>query len=191
MDQDETSSSEAEVETVSPAPRRRWATRRSYQWAVLVVCALVALTGGLVWWQAAHDADLERAQDRDTVLVQARQNIATMNTLDYRDVDAGVKAWAGVTTGTLHDQLTQVSAEDRKLLAEQKKTSTGKVVEAAVVDFDDTTATIVASVEVTVRDGAKPDADPTVKRNRFSAELQRVRGDWKLESLQQVAVDLS
>lgn len=68
---------------------------------------------------------------------------------------------------------------------------TGRVVNAAVTDLDDDTATVIAAVEVTVRDGKDADAEPTVKRNRFSADLVRAGGTWKLESLQQVAVDLS
>ena len=50
---------------------------------------------------------------------------------------------------------------------------------------------MIVSVEITVRDGEDTSADPTVKRNRFSADLALVKGRWKLENLQQVAVSLS
>ena len=155
------------------------------------MAALLAITGAFAWWQASHDDDIARAEARDTVLIKARQHIATLNSLDYRKVDKGVKAWSDVTTGTLHDQLTQVDAQERKLLAEQKKISTGKVVDAAVLELDGSTASVIASVEVTVRDAAKPDSEPTLKRNRFIADLQKAGGTWKLESLQQVAVNVS
>lgn len=171
--------------TTSGTKRGRWLL------LLLLVAALVAASGAFAWWQAGHDADRLAAQKRDTVLIEARQGIETMNTLDYRSVDKGVKAWSQVTTGTLRDQLAGVSEEDRTLLAEQKKISTGKVVDAAVIDVDDTTATVIAAVEVTVQDAAKPGSDPTVKRNRFSADLVKTGGRWKLESLQQVAVNLS
>lgn len=165
--------------------RRRWLL------LLLLVAVLVAVSGAFAWWQASHDADRIDAQTRDTVLIEARQDIETMNTLDYRAVDRGVKAWSQVTTGTLRDQLAAVSAEDRTLLAEQKKISTGRVVDASVIDVDGTTATVIAAVEVTVQDAATPGSEPTVKRNRFSADLVKVGGRWKLESLQQVAVSLS
>jgi Mce-associated membrane protein len=42
-----------------------------------------------------------------------------------------------------------------------------------------------------VRDGDDTSGPPTVKRNRFTADLVRTGGTWKLESLQQVAVNLS
>jgi len=157
--------------------------------AALVGVAVLA-AGLLVWWRAAHDADADRAGVRDTALIAATQDIATMNTLDYRAVDAGLARWQAVTTGTLHDQLAQVGAADRKLLAQQQKISTGKVIDAAVVDLGAGTATVIASVEVTVRSGTDPGATPTVKRNRFTADLVHTGGTWKLESLDQVAVSL-
>lgn len=168
------------------ATGRRW-------WPLLVAtaAAAVAVSGLLMWWQADQDPQRADAERRDAVLIEARGDIETMNTLDYRSVDEGVERWAQVTTGTLHDQLAGVSADDRTLLAEQKKISTGRVVDAAVVDVDATSATVIAAVEVTVKDAAKPDSEPTVKRNRFSADLVKVGGRWKLESLQQVAVSLS
>ncbi|REK72793.1 hypothetical protein DX116_04110 [Aeromicrobium endophyticum] len=189
---------EAPVETAEsdepqvPSDTEPTTTARSRgPWVLLLVAALVAASGAFMWWQADHDPDRAAAQTRDTVLIEARQAIETMNTLDYRSVDKGVKAWSQVTTGTLRDQLAGVSADDRTLLAEQKKISTGRVVDAAVIDVDDGSATVIAAVEVTVRDAAKPNSEPTVKRNRFSADLVKVGGRWKLESLQQVAVSLS
>ena len=196
VDDVDTEPTEADTsdDTVGETPTKSKASgmkRGGWLLLLLLVAALVAASGAFAWWQAAHDADRIAAQTRDTVLIEARQGIETMNTLDYRSVDKGVKAWSQVTTGTLRDQLAGVSAEDRTLLAEQKKISTGKVVDAAVIDVDDTTATVIAAVEVTVQDAAKPGSEPTVKRNRFSADLVKTGGRWKLESLQQVAVNLS
>lgn len=160
-------------------------------WLILAVAVVVAVSGAVAAWTASTDDAIEQAETRDAVLVEARQHVETMNTLDYREVDAGLEAWADVTTGTLHDQLVGVSDEEKQMLAEQQMISTGKVVDAAVTDFDASSATVIAAVEVTVKDDADPDAEPTVKRNRFSAELLRVEGEWKLENLQQVAVNLS
>jgi len=158
--------------------------------AVVLVTALVMASGLVAWWRADHDAEANRAAVRDVVLIAATTDIETMNTLDYRRVDAGLARWRAVTTGTLHDQLAQVSAQDRALLAQQQKISTGKVVDAAVVDLGDGTATVIASVEVTVRDGSNASAQPTLKRNRFTADLVDIGGTWKLETLDQVAVSM-
>ncbi|WP_182379653.1 hypothetical protein [Nocardioides sp. WS12] len=166
---------------------------RGVEWAVLVIAALI-LAAGLVSWLKAGDHDakaVELAELRDTVLISARANIETMNTLDYRDVPGGLEKWQDVSTGTLKDQIAGTDEETRALMKDQGKVSSGKVVDAAVIDLTPSTATVIASVEVTVRDGADPDAAPTVKRNRFAADLVKVGGTWLLETLDQVAVDLS
>jgi len=181
---------EADTPTETAAPTEakvpRW--RR---FVLPAAAALVFAVGAFLWWSAANDEQLSQAEVRDEVLIAATQHIETMNTLDYREVDAGIEAWMNVTTGTLHDQLAQVGDEERQLLADQKKISTGKVVDSAVFSLDGDTATVVASVEVTVKDDADPAAEPTLKRNRFSADAVKVGDEWLLENLQQVAVNLS
>lgn len=171
--------------------RRGRGVPRWWPAAVAVVALLVLVAGSFSWWRADHDSDRALAQTRDAVLIAATSHIETLNSLDYQHVDAGLKAWGAVTTGTLHDQLSQVTADQRTLLEDQKKISTGKVVDAAVFSLSDDTATVLASVEVTVRDGLDKTAAPTVKRNRFKADLVDVHGRWLVESLQQVAVDIS
>lgn len=166
--------------------RRSWA-----QWALLGLALVVAVSGLVAWSQASGDETISKAETRDVVLLTAREHIKVLNSLDYQDVDGGLKAWTDVTTGTLNDQLSQIDSEAKKLLSEQKKISTGKVVDAAVVSLDGASATVIAAVEITVQDAAKSDAEPVVKRNRFSADLVKVKGEWKLENLQQVAVNLS
>src|SRR5699024_12368083 len=101
------------------------------------------VSGVGAWWQAAHDEQLESAKTRDTVLMQAQNRIETMNTLDYRKADEGIKAWAGATTGTLHDSLKEVDEEDRKLIKEQKKISTGEVRDAADPDRSEEAETVL------------------------------------------------
>ena len=159
---------------------------------LLALAAAVAMVIGLLaWWQADHDEALARAAERDTLLIAARQHIETMNTLDHRKVEEGLADWESVTTGKLKDSIAQISDEEKQLLAEQKKISRGEVVDAAVTRLDADSATVIAAIEVTVEDGADPSAEPTVKRNRFSATLVKDGDEWLIEDLQQVAVTLS
>lgn len=156
---------------------------------LLLVTALIAASGLIAWWQTAGDEQLVQAEQRDTVLLQARQGIEVMNTLDYRDVAGGIARWGEVTTGTLGDQLAAVDETEQQLLADQKKISTGDVVDAAVVELEADRASVIASVEITVAD-ADPEVEATVKRNRFAADLVEVDGRWLIEDLTQVAVSL-
>jgi Mce-associated membrane protein len=179
----------AEVGPPAPGAQKRepWVLG----WVLLALGLVVAVSGSVAWWTAAHSEDLQLARTRDAVLIAATSDVATLNSLDYRDVEGGLDGWKAVTTGTLHDQFAGLDAKDRELLADQRKISKGRVVEAAVLDVDGATAEVIASVETTVRDGEDADAEPVVKRNRFTATLQRSGGTWKVSDLQQLAVDLS
>ncbi|KQY56125.1 hypothetical protein ASD11_16820 [Aeromicrobium sp. Root495] len=157
----------------------------------LAVAVVFGVTGGVAWWSATSSDDLSLAQERDAVLVSAKTEIAVLNTLDYRSVAKGLKAWQSASTGTLRDQFAGISTKDQGVLADQKKISKGKVVDAAVLEVDGDSATVLAAVEVTVTDGTDPSAEPVVKRNRFSADLARSGGTWKVANLQQVAVNVS
>lgn len=176
----------------SARPRRRDALtwRRVAPVVAVAIAVVVALVGLRAWWQAEHDPDLALAGERDAVLVAARTHVATLNTLDHDEVDAGLEAWGDATTGMLHDQLTGVDEADRASLAALGTVSTGRVLDAGVLELDDTTATVLLAVEVTVVDERTPGAEPAVKRNRFAADLRQVDGEWLVEDLQQVAVTL-
>lgn len=180
---------QTEPATEVPADTTR---RRRLSWIALLVASVLIMASGLfAWWQAAGDDEVDRAETRDAVLIAGKQHITTMQTLDYRDVEKGLKAWNAATTGSLNDSIKAIDSEEQGFLVDQKKVSVGKVVDAAVLDLDKNTATVVAAVEVTVSDDPSAGTEPTVKRNRYSADLVLVRGVWKLENIGPVPVDVS
>jgi Mce-associated membrane protein len=179
---------EASGQLSEPVPSRR---HRLQLFALLGIALVVLVSGLFAWWQVEHDEERALAETRDAVLIAGRQHIQTLQSLDYRSIDKGLDAWLDVTTGTLHDQLKSVGEKERQLLADQKKISTAKVIDAAVLNLDGDSATVIAAIEVTVADDPSAGTDPTVKRNRFSADLVKVKGRWKLESIGQVPVSLS
>jgi len=160
--------------------------------SLVVVAALVfAIIGFSSWWRADHDNSIGYAKTRDAVALAARQDIVVLNTLNYQQLDTGLQNWLGASTGSLHDQLSQVSASDKSAIVAAKTVTTGKVLDAAVTQLDDRagTATVIATVEVTVTPaGGKASVK---KRNRYSATLARVDSAWKLSDLAQVPVSVS
>lgn len=190
---DPESDSGAAAGSASPGGAARTRQQRllaGLPWLVLVVAVVVAALGGRSWWLAEHDDGLHRAAERDAVLVAARTHVATLTTMDSRDVAGGLEAWGAATTGMLHDQMTDVDDGSRGMLGELGTTSVGRVVDAAVLELDGATATVLVSVEVTVTENDDAGTEPTIKRNRFAADLREVDGAWLLENLQQVAVTL-
>lgn len=192
MIEDQEAESQAQVVVGGPDVTARGGRLRPgwWVWGVLVVSIVAVVAAYLSWQDADADPARARAQLRDLAIIEGTAAVETMNSMDYRDVEAGVKAWRSVTTGVLHDQLVAIAADERQLLAEQEKIATGRVVEAALTDLTDRTATMIAAVEVTVAE-KDPAAEPTVKRNRYTADLVLVDGAWKLENLAQVPVTIS
>jgi Mce-associated membrane protein len=158
-------------------------------WLLLAVSIVAVVLAYLSWRDANDDPDRDRAALRDTAVIEGTEAVETMTSMDGRDVEAGIKTWQGVSTGVLHDQLLSVGDDEEEMLAEQDKIATGRVVQAALTQLSDRSATLIAAVEVTVR--SVDDTEETaVKRNRFSADLVLVNGVWKIENLQQVSVNL-
>jgi len=158
-------------------------------WALLALSVVAVVVAFLSWRDVNNDPDRDRAALRDTAVVEGTSAVETMTSMDGRDVAAGIKAWQSVSTGVLHDQLLSVGDDEQKMLSDQGKIASGRVVQAALTDLTDRSATLIAAVEVTVK-SADGSEDPAVKRNRFSADLVLVNGEWKIENLQQVAVNV-
>lgn len=157
--------------------------------AAIVLAACLAFVAAAVVVFATHDnsSGSNDANVRDTVLQQARQDIVVLNTMDYRDVDAGLKRWADASTGTLHNQVVRATAVEKQHLTQAKSIATAKVVAAAITSLDvaDGSASIIASVDVTVKHS---DGKSNVNRERLKGQMTRVGSVWKVGSLAQVPV---
>lgn len=161
--------------------------------AVLVLAAVAALAVAFavvsaVWLaHAKPSGDVQFANARDSVLVDAQKDIETINTLDYRKTDSGLDAWLDVSTGTQRDQVAQARTSIAAQVAQQKAITSGQVLAAAVMALDDRsgTATVIATVEQNVSLGGKA---PVKKRDRYAADLSRTGGSWKISSITLVPV---
>lgn len=169
----------------APSP---WVLRAS---AALAAVGVVALVAGAIWWRSsATDSGLAYGRLRDTVTLQARQDIVVLTSLDTTKLALGLEGWKSVSTGVLHDQLASMPDTQKKLLTDSGAVTTGKVLDAVVSELDDRAGSgvLLAAVELTV---VGKDGTPSVKRNRYKADLQLDGDRWKLAQLQQVAVNAS
>lgn len=135
---------------------------------------------------ARHDDDLEFDTARDEALRAARTGVATMNTLDYREVDADLGEWEQVSTGALHDEIVDARTRSRQTIVDAKSVTKATVLSSAVkaVDARAGTATVLVAVRVNVSTGTTAPAD---KYLRFQSTLLRTEQGWKLDSIGQVA----
>ncbi|WP_329402527.1 hypothetical protein [Streptomyces melanogenes] len=163
--------------------------RRRRPVLVLGLVLALALCGvsGWSYARARGDDDLAYAHSRDAALAAGRRHIARLNSVDARDVDAGLAAWLDATTGPLRDELRTTRAKSAEVIEEQGTTTRAEVTDAAVTELDDRSGT--ARLIATVRIEAQPRTGvPTTDRKRFEAGLTRTGGGWKLASLTAVAV---
>lgn len=170
---------EAQAASLIPA----WA-----QWTLLAAGLIVLALGVIFWRNAEPDPDVGRAADRDAVLVAATSNLETLQTMDYEQVDKHLAAWQDVSTGVLGDQFAELTDEDRQATVDSQARSTGQVLSIAVTELNERTATVIASIQTTVRVGDDP--EESEKRNRFAADLVLVKGRWLVENLALVGVNL-
>jgi len=156
--------------------------------AALLVACVAFLVAAVVVHVRGGDAPTQPATAvRDAALIAARQDIVVLNSLDYRNLDAGLHRWLDASTGDLHASFAHVTAADRKRITDAAAVTTAHVLEAAMVSLDaaEGHATVIASVELTV---TPTNGKAVVKRERQSADVTLVGGVWKVSGLQQVGV---
>jgi Mce-associated membrane protein len=182
------------LDTDVPAPVaggvRRWTSGRR-GWAVggalVAVAAVFAALSAVSSYDAGHSDAARFAADRDQALAAGRQEIATLDSMDYRHADAGLRAWLAASTGPLHDELQRSQAQSTKQIQQGRTVAVGQVVDAAVTELDDRagTAQVIASVRIVLTPGG---GTASTQRNRYQAGLTRTGDGWRLSSLTAIPV---
>lgn len=167
-------------------PRRRLSKDPLIRVASLVtlVAAGAAAWFGWSYHTASGDDSTAYAAERDRVLAVAGEEIVNLNTLDYRQVDAGLKVWQDSATAQLYDQIVQGRARLKTEVEKAKTTSTAKILESGLTELDSRAgkAAVIAAVRITIT-GA--DGRPVDNTRRFAGQLTRTSDGWKLSALGQ------
>jgi Mce-associated membrane protein len=141
-----------------------------------------AIWGGTVLWHAHQTAqrDAANAAAGADALHDARQDIATLNTMDYRRVGADFQAWLSASTGTLNSQLAQSAAGLKQQFVATRAVTSGTITKArvAVADAAAGTATILGTEDQLVSFGSTH----TTKHNGFDAQVSLTAAGWRLTS---------
>ena len=156
--------------------------------AVALVVAAAAVAGwfGVAWFNAANDDSLSYSRVRDEVNRVGVAAVVTMNTLDYRKVDQGLKDWESATTGALHDEVIKGKKTSRDAIVAAQSVTKATPLSSAVSELDDragqASILVALKVHVTVKG-----EEPTDKYMRLAAKLQRTEDGWKLYEIGRVA----
>lgn len=189
-DEPEAQADEPAAEQAPDAPEPEASRRLSRDPLVrfaLTVTLIAALVCGWFAWSyrsASNDESLAYSKERDKVLSAAGQAIVNLNTLDYRNVDAGLKVWQDSSTAQLYDDIVQGRSRLTSDIEKAKTTSTAKILESALTELDTRAgkAAVIAAVRITI---TRADGKPMSNLRRFAGQLTRTSSGWKLSALGQ------
>ncbi len=159
----------AEVES-GPARRRRRLPSLSLSAiskaaAIILICALGAATGYMMWQD--HEGS-ERTQRAANFVAGARQGIINMTSLDFNRAKEDVQRVIDSSTGSFRDDFAQRAKDFTSVVEQSKVVTQGTVSSAALESMDEHSASvlILATSKITNAAGAKD--EPRVFRLRVT-----------------------
>jgi Mce-associated membrane protein len=161
---------------------------------VLVVGAVVAIvlttgdgngddTGGRSAAPAstAPAAEVKLASERDAAVKAGSEIVAALNTLDYRDVEAGLDRWESLSTGALLDDVRASRQRAADQVTQTRSVTQGHVLDAALSELDAGAGT--ARLLAALRIDQEIDGQKTEKRTRIQLDLARTPQGWKAAAI--------
>ena len=151
------------------------------------LAALFAAWSGWSWYRASTAGPPSGAQLRDQVLQAGEQAVQNFNTLDYRNVAAGLALWEQSSTGPLHTEISTGRAQFEQQIQQTKTITTARVLDGALTALNPRagTASIIVAVQITV---TPANGSPVTKQSRLVGTLAKTASGWKLSQLGQVPV---
>jgi Mce-associated membrane protein len=143
----------------------------------LVATVVLAATRGRDWWQARAT---ETAQN--DALAAGRQLAVNFATIDYRKVAQDTDRVKAGATGEFLASYTSQLDELRKVIVDNKSVSKVERSEAALVDGDEDSATVIVGIIAPTSNTVVPQGEKKTYRTKLG--LRRVGEQWKVERLE-------
>lgn len=145
------------------------------------------------WWASVALSNSTRvAAIRNDALRAGEQAVQNFNTLDYRNVQAGLNLWLQSSTGTLNQQISTGQAAFKTEIQQAKTITTAQVLDGAITELDDhqCKARVIVALQVNITPAT---GGPTSKQVRIQGDLAGKPANggcstWQLSAIQQVPV---
>ena len=156
---DETSEAPAPTETAEPEPGRR--RLRAPNWAegliiaaVVVICALLGISGWMAWH---HHNVVQERQRAAAYIAAARQGVVNLTSLDFNKAKEDVQRVLDSATGAFKDDFQRRAQDFESVVKDSKAVTEGSVAAAAVESMNNDSAVVLvlANERVTNIAGAK------------------------------------
>lgn len=156
--------------TATPRRRGRTALLVGLAFVVLALGALVVVAGLILRGHTSH-------QDaRQQALQAGQQDALNLLSLNSSDVQGSITRIQQSVTGALLDDYKKNEATLRKTLQTSKVASSYKIIDAAVVHADDSSAQVMVVADGSVSNTSSPAAQ--ARKYRLVLTLTRVDGRW-------------
>jgi Mce-associated membrane protein len=165
------------------SPRRarpRLPSRQVIIAVLLLVAVLVALAvTGQRWYQQQR---LESA--RQAALAAAKQTTVDFVSISAATVDKDLQRISAGATGGFKDEFTKGLTQVRTAVVENKVSSTGTVLRAALVSSDLDSAVVLVAVDASVKNKGAPDGRISHYRIQVDMAVDPNSGRWLVSRLQ-------
>ena len=143
----------------------------------LVATVALAATRGRDWWQ-----ERSTSQAQTEALAAGRQHAVNFATIDYRKVDEDTRRVKAGATGEFLSSYTSQLEDLKKVIVDNKSVSKVERAEAALVNGDDDSATVIVGVIAPTSNTVVPQGEKKTYRTKLG--LRRVGEQWKVERLE-------
>ncbi|RDH78359.1 hypothetical protein DVS77_10715 [Mycolicibacterium moriokaense] len=175
-----------ESATEKPAKKRRRLRVPMPSWrvaaaavTVLLIAALLAVSGYMYWFHRQAQAELERRAEFNAA---ARQGVVILMSLDYTHAKEDVQRIIDNSTGQFKDDF-QNTADDFIKVAQDSKAVTETTVTASAVDsMSDDTATVIVAAKSKVTNAAGAKQEP--RAWRLSVNMTRDGDQLKMSKVE-------
>jgi len=148
---------------------------------VLVVLLVVALAGQVVagrsWYQQRRLADA-----RQGALAAARQTTVDFVSISAETVDRDLQRIAAGSTGEFKEEFTSGLQQVRAAVVENKVSSTGTILRAAIVSADLDSAVVLVAMDASVKNVGAPEG--RLSHYRIQVDVVLDGGRWLVSRLQ-------
>lgn len=148
-----------------PQPMRRILTG-------LVVAAMIcASLGGLAAWLGQRAYQDYRADQKRALFVQAaKQGAVNLTTIDFTDVDAGVRRILDSSTGRFYDEFMERSVPFVDFVKHAQSKTQGTITAAGLESENGSEARVLVALSVTTSAAGVPDQKPRGWRMRITVQ---------------------
>ena len=155
---------------------------RLYIAALAAAAVLLAVATGMLAVTLQDNSNA--AQQREAVLIAARQEAVNLTNLNQRSGGREFDAVLAGSAGSLRQQLSEGRGTFLKTLSSNNVTSAGTVLDAGIMSMTSSTATVLLNVKATVRN--KQTYAPETRLYHWQAGLVYSGGRWLMSSLEYV-----